>query len=95
MMAGGLSPLARRLLLRGPDDDRGAGERLYRQAISVAAGQRAKSLERRAATSLAMLWRTGDAQRGLCRTAPVYGWFAEGFGTLDLKEAKALLEAPG
>ena len=24
--------------------------------------------------------------------APVYGWFAEGFDTLDLKEAKALLE---
>jgi predicted ATPase len=24
--------------------------------------------------------------------APVYGWFTEGFGTLDLKEAKALLE---
>jgi predicted ATPase len=24
--------------------------------------------------------------------APVYGWFTEGFDTLDLKEAKALLE---
>ena len=24
--------------------------------------------------------------------APVYGWFTEGFGTKDLKEAKALLE---
>jgi hypothetical protein len=24
--------------------------------------------------------------------APVYGWFAEGFDTLDLKEAKALLD---
>jgi hypothetical protein len=27
------------------------------------------------------------------RVAPVYGWFTEGFDTLDLKEAKALLEA--
>ena len=26
------------------------------------------------------------------RLAPVYGWFTEGFDTLDLKEAKALLE---
>jgi len=25
--------------------------------------------------------------------APVYGWFTEGLDTLDLKEAKALLEA--
>jgi predicted ATPase len=24
--------------------------------------------------------------------APVYGWFTEGFNTLDLKEAKALLD---
>ena len=24
--------------------------------------------------------------------APVYGWFTEGFGTRDLKEAKALLD---
>ena len=24
--------------------------------------------------------------------APVYGWFTEGFDTLDLKEAKVLLE---
>jgi predicted ATPase len=27
--------------------------------------------------------------------APVYGWFTEGFDTLDLKEAKALLEELG
>jgi hypothetical protein len=37
------------LLLRGPRDDRAAAERLYRKAISVAAGQQAKSLELRAA----------------------------------------------
>jgi hypothetical protein len=24
--------------------------------------------------------------------SPVYGWFTEGFDTLDLKEAKALLD---
>ena len=43
--------------------------------------------------SLARLWRDQgkqDAARDLL--APVYGWFTEGFDTLDLKEAKALLE---
>jgi class 3 adenylate cyclase len=80
------------LLLRGPNDDRGAAERLYRQAISVAAGQQAKSLELRAATSLAMLLgEQGRRSEGYAVLAPVYGWFTEGFGTIDLKEAKALL----
>ena len=80
------------LLLRGPNDDRDAAERLYRQAISVAAGQQAKSLELRAATSLAMLLgEQGRRSEGYAVLAPVYGWFTEGFGTLDLKEAKALL----
>ena len=80
------------LLLRGPNDDRGAAERLYRQAIGVAAGQQAKSLELRAATSLAMLLgEQGRRSEGYAVLAPVYGWFTEGFGTLDLKQAKALL----
>ncbi|HYB11391.1 MAG TPA: adenylate/guanylate cyclase domain-containing protein [Alphaproteobacteria bacterium] len=80
------------LLLRGSNDDRGAAERRYRQAISVAAGQQAKSLELRAATSLAMLLgEQGKRSEGYAALAPVYGWFTEGFGTLDLKEAKALL----
>ncbi|MBV8320028.1 MAG: AAA family ATPase [Hyphomicrobiales bacterium] len=81
------------LLLRGPGDERAAAERLYREAISVAAGQQAKSLELRAATSLARLLRN-EGKRDEARNllAPVYGWFTEGFGTLDLKEAKALLD---
>ena len=43
--------------------------------------------------SLARLWRDQGKRRdahGLL--APVYGWFTEGFDTLDLKEAKALLD---
>jgi len=80
------------LLLRGPGDDRAAAEQLYRQAMSVAAGQQAKSLELRAATSLAMLLgEQGRRGEGYAVLAPVYGWFTEGFGTLDLKEAKVLL----
>ena len=55
---------------------------------------RLKNIARlRAATSLARLWRDQgkrDAARGLL--APVYEWFTEGFDTLDLKEAKALLD---
>ena len=55
--------------------------------------QQAKSWELRAAMSLARLWRDqGKVQQAHELLAPVYGWFAEGFDTLDLKEAKALLE---
>jgi predicted ATPase len=43
--------------------------------------------------SMARLWRDQD-KRGEARDllAPVYGWFTEGFDTLDLKEARALLD---
>ncbi|MGY8682024.1 hypothetical protein Q2941_30230 [Bradyrhizobium sp. UFLA05-153] len=54
--------------------------------------QQAKSLELRAATSLAPLWRDqGKRDKARELLAPIYGWFTEGFDTLDLKEAKALL----
>ena len=43
--------------------------------------------------SLARLWRDqGKVSEGRELLAPVYGWFTEGFDTLDLKEAKALLD---
>jgi predicted ATPase len=46
----------------------------------------------RAAMSLARLWRDqGKRQEGR-NLAPIYGWFTEGFDTLDLKEAKARLD---
>ena len=63
------------------------------QAIHIAQAQQAKSLELRAATSLARLWgeRGGRAEAHEL-LAPVYGWFTEGFDTADLKEAKALLD---
>ena len=66
----------------------------FERALIVARQQQAKSLELRAAMSMARLWRDQskrDEARGLL--APVYGWFTEGFDTLDLKEAKALLDA--
>jgi predicted ATPase len=38
-----------------------------------------------------LLGEQGRRSEGYAVLAPVYGWFTEGFGTLDLKEAKALL----
>jgi predicted ATPase len=69
-------------------------EACYVKALEVARAQEARSLELRAATSLASLWteRGGSAEaRDLL--APIYGWFTEGFDTRDLKEAKVLLDA--
>jgi predicted ATPase len=70
-----------------------AAETLYRKALSVAQEQEAKLWELRAAVSLARL-RRDQGRRAAAHDllAPVYGWFTEGFGTPDLKEAKALLD---
>jgi class 3 adenylate cyclase/tetratricopeptide (TPR) repeat protein len=70
-----------------------AAEASLRMAIDVARSQSAKGLELRAATSLARLWRDqGKLRQARELLAPVYGGFTEGFDTLDLKEAKALLD---
>ena len=71
----------------------GKAEVYFERALSVARQQQAKSWELRAAMSLARLWRDqGKVQEARELLAPVYGWFSEGFDTLDLKDAKALLE---
>jgi hypothetical protein len=45
------------------------------------------------AKSLARLWRDpGKPQEARELLTAIYGWFTEGFDTLDLKEAKALLD---
>jgi predicted ATPase len=68
-------------------------ENYFEHALSVARAQQAKSWELRAAMSMARLWRDqGKPQQAHDLLAPVYGWFTEGFDTLDLKEAKALLD---
>ncbi len=68
-------------------------EDCYLQALAVAREQQAKSLELRAATSLAALWAGQDeAAKARDLLAPVYDWFTEGFDTPDLKDARALLD---
>ena len=70
-----------------------AGEELYQKALSIAREQGAKSWELRAAVSLAQLRRDrGRRAEAHDLLAPVYGWFTEGFGMPDLKDAKVLLD---
>ena len=81
------------LLLRQPGTPQAEAEACFQRALDVARRQEAKSLELRAAMSLAACGssRASSAEaRELL--APVYGWFTEGFDTADLQEAKALLD---
>ena len=69
-------------------------EACFQHALDVARQQQAKSLELRAAMSLARLWqRQGKRIEARTLLAEIYGWFTEGFDTADLQEAKALLDA--
>ena len=80
------------LLLALPEPERPAAEACFLRALAVAREQGARWWELRAATSLARLWRD-QARGGEARDllAPIHGWFTEGFGTVDLREAEALL----
>ena len=73
--------------------DAAKAEAYFERALAVARQQQAKSWELRAAISMAQLWRDQGRRREARELlAPVYGWFTEGFDTLDLKQAKALLD---
>jgi predicted ATPase len=81
------------LLLQQHADNQADAESCFAQAIAIAQTQQAKSLELRATSSLARLWKQqGKRQEAHDLLAPVYGWFTEGFDTADLKDAKALLD---
>jgi class 3 adenylate cyclase/predicted ATPase len=81
------------LLLQQSSGNQTEAEVSFVHALDIARSQQAKSLELRAATSLAQLWQQqGKRQEAHDLLAPVYGWFTEGFDTLDLKDAKALLD---
>ena len=80
-------------LLKRDPANAAAAEEAFHTAIAVAQQQKARIFELRAAMSMARLWRDqGKRDEARDLLAPVYGWFTEGFDTLDLKEAKALLD---
>ena len=82
------------IALLSPNPDAAKAEAYFQRALMVARKQQAKSWELRAAMSMARLWRDqGRQDEARDLLARVYGWFTEGFDTLDLKEAKALLDA--
>jgi predicted ATPase len=81
---------------RDKSEKESEAEACFQKAIDVARRQSAKSLELRAVMSLSRLWqRQGKKEEARQMLAEIYGWFTEGFGTTDLKEAKALLEDLG
>jgi predicted ATPase len=85
--------VAGEVALKSPQRYRAKAKLYFERALAVARQQRAKSWELRAAISMARLWRDqGKRDEARELLAPVYGWFTEGFDTLDLKEAKALLD---
>ena len=81
------------ILLKRDPANTAPAEEAFQTAITIAQQQKARSFELRAAMSMARLWRDqGKRDKARELLAPVYGWFTEGFDTLDLKEAKALLD---
>ena len=88
-----INRLAGEIALSSPERDAAKAQEYFERALSIARQQQAKSWELRAAMSMARLWRSQDKpQQARELLAPVYGWFTEGFDTLDLKDAKALLD---
>jgi predicted ATPase len=81
------------IALMSPEPDAAKAEAYFEQALAIAREQKAKSWELRAAMSMVRLWRDqGKRQHAHDLLAPVYGWFTEGFDTLDLKQARASLD---
>ena len=85
--------VAGEIALLSQEPDTAKAEAYFDRALAVARKQQAKSWELRAAMSMARLWRDqGKRDEARDLLAPLYGWFTEGFETLDLKEAKTLLD---
>ncbi len=79
------------LLMEGQAEAEGEGH--FHQAIEIARQQQAKILELRAVMSLSrLLQKQGKKAEARKLLQEIYGWFTEGFGMADLKEAKVLLK---
>jgi predicted ATPase/class 3 adenylate cyclase len=84
------------LLLKQVTPDEPQAEACLHRALDVARHQQAKLLELRATLSLSRLWQhQGKRNEARQLLAKIYGWFTEGFDTVDLREAKALLDELG
>ena len=80
------------IALMSPQPDTAKAEGCFGRALVVAREQQAKSWELRAAMSMARLWQHQHKRtQAYDLVAPVYGWFTEGFDTLDLRAAQALI----
>jgi predicted ATPase len=91
-----INRIAGEIALKSPQPDTAKARTYFERALAVARQQQAKSWELRAAMSMARLWRDqGKRDEAHDLLAPVYGWFTEGFDTLDLREARALLDELG
>jgi predicted ATPase len=85
--------IAGQISLKSPRHAVARAEVYFEESLTAARKQQAKSWELRAAMGMARLWRDqGKGEKAHDLLAPIYGWFTEGFDTLDLKNAKALLD---
>jgi predicted ATPase len=85
--------IAGEVALLSPEPDVEQAKAYFERALAVAREQQAKSWELRAAMSMARLLRDqGRRKQARDLLAPVYGWFTQGFDTLDLKQTKSLLD---
>lgn len=88
-----LEDKGKQLLIQNANRAEDEAESQFLKAIDIAIGQKAKTLELKAATSLARLWqKQGKASEARELLSPIYGWFTEGFDIPDLVDAKELLE---
>jgi class 3 adenylate cyclase/tetratricopeptide (TPR) repeat protein len=72
---------------------KGQAEAALRRALTIAQQQQARWWELRAATSLAKYWHDEGKYLEACSLLqPIYSWFVEGSDTIDMKDAKALLD---
>jgi tetratricopeptide (TPR) repeat protein len=88
-----INRVAGEIALLGENPDAASAKTSFGRALEIARDQKAKSWELRAAMSMARLLRTqGSSQLALDVLAPIYGWYTQGFDTLDLRQAKTLLD---
>jgi class 3 adenylate cyclase/predicted ATPase len=91
-----INRVAGEIALMSPKRDAARAQVYFEHALAVAREQQAKSWELRAAMSMTRLWRDqGKRRQARGLLASVYDWFTEGFDTLDLKEARGLLDTLG